>query len=923
MSYLHTILTRYAFSNASFPKTSSDFLISQIPIVQFMLRTILTPYPKVEQIFDSEVTTMHQTKFHAENLQDHLIACGLICSHVASDFYDAIPELAQICTKETFANMCLQAGLYHDIGKPFARNNVGKRSIYIGHAQLGARFLEETNTCSDAVVWTVDHHMCYCCHRHIGDFSKTHYAIESLMFDVNIDIKKALLRFAILACLAFADLFAREDETFDYNYETTFKYSVDLFNKLHRQKQSLYLNQYQKYVIHMFGLSGSGKSHTVNLFKTTFQDNFCVHAISRDECLEHVFCDLSKADKLLTNREMYEYVANHAEGKKKVQQEWIRRLNYALTFETSDQQIIIIDTCQTMYPRAWNDTIASLDEDARAEYVTVMKIGYLTIPWHYFNNEYVMKTGEYLQLPIQNNAFWPHSASETETLETNSMHWTTGSHVQLIQLMNNLINVRNETFDCDVQQEMLQTLLNKIHEPQSDNFVQTCKQLNQYLAVDFISYKIEIENEQAALITFGYQDGLQQFNLATRDYRGEGILFDKQHKIFMMLRPALPVFAEMASIHHDHRALSYLVPNLNKIFDQDHYIHRVCHNIPKKSVQKYLITPKYDGSLFNLTFISCQHELFDIMIKLIRDNEQCILSTAYFESPIGLFLIGSKGTCLSKNPVNSRIHRSIIGSHGSFNNFIINAMQCVINLKAQHATLHFEAIDIVPTPELTVIYDCSKCVFFGATVFDGEKRYLLSNQIKHSFRDASSTYECETFDQVLEFYNHNYNLMFDEYGSTVIEPEGFVLHLVTDGQIISIKYKFDLYYVAHKPTSIKNTTKAKIIMHDERYTHIRKRLMKFAVQRTISEILNSIDFETEVHVLLTHFNKPCTKKDWAMHWKSNSNIFDKLLMFAHETLVKNRVIITNPINSFSFVMKMFDAKLNRFEFKVTDTCLNK
>jgi len=193
----------------------------------------------------------------------------------------------------------------------------------------------------------------------------------------------------------------------------------------------------------------------------------------------------------------------------------------------------------------------------------------------------------------------------------------------------------------------------------------------------------------------------------------------------------------------------------------------------------------------------------------------------------------------------------------------------------------------------------------------------------HVFKDVSTTYECDTFDQVAELYKHNYNLMFDEHGSTVVEPEGFVLHLIVpSGRTLSIKYKFDLYYVAHKPTSIKNAAKAQLIMSNDHYMHIRKRLLKFATQRTVSEILNSINFDQQVHALLRSYDKPMTKKDWAMYWKTNSKIFDDLLALGYQTLAENREIINNQITSFTFLMKMFDTKLNKYEFRVTDTCLS-
>ena len=908
MSYLDVILARYESSVAT-PKPD---LIDQVGTVQTLLQSILTPYPKIDELFKNEVATSHQTKYHAENLQEHLIACGLICSHMARDFYRAMPILATICTEDVFVEMCLRTGLYHDIGKPFARNDIKKRSIYIGHAQLGARFLEETSSCNEAMIWAVDHHMCYCCHRHIGDFSKTHYAIDSLMFDVKPE--QHVLCFALLSCLAFADLFAREDTTFDYDYATTFKYSIDLFAKLcERFNTKQPIINYQKYILHMYGLSGSGKSHVSKLCKTMLQDNhsnsygtsgkdnsypdkaldvqplrdkFTIHVVSRDECLENVYYDLIKSDPSIladsntkySYRQMYDYVYAQQNGKEKVQQEWVRRLSHACTLESNNTQLIIIDTCQTMYPSAWSATIDSMDEDARAEYATAMKLGYLAIPWHYFNHEYAKKMPEYSVLPITDRAFWPHSAAETETMETGSMHWMTGSVNQLMTFMNNVgSNDSSQTINCDIQQSMLHDLLNKLHTIGSNNFDHTCQQLNQFLGVDFINYRVEIENDQCALITFTYCDGLQQFNLATRDYRGEGVLFDKQQCQFMMLRPALPVFAEMASIHHDHRALSYLVPNFGQIFGPDHYIHRMRHTIPHKTVHKYVITPKYDGSLFNLTFISCQHPTFNLMMKLINDNlcnsdetsgnQNTFLPSAYHVTQDGLFLIGSKGTCLSKNPVNARIRRSIAGSYKEKNqtdaieNFIADATQCINHLiteSNQIITLHFEAIDVTPTDELTVIYDRSMCVFFGVTVFDminNEKKYLLPNQVMQVFKDVSTVQECDTFEQVTELYNRNYNLMFDEHGSTIVEPEGFVLHLIVpSGRTLSIKYKFDLYYVAHKPTAIKNVAKAQMILSDYRYTHIRKRLLKFATRCTVSEILNSINFEQQVHVL-HHYDK--------------------------------------------------------------------
>jgi hypothetical protein len=476
-----------------------------------------------------------------------------------------------------------------------------------------------------------------------------------------------------------------------------------------------------------------------------------------------------------------------------------------------------------------------------------------------------------------------------------------------------------------IQQE-LSTILNNIH-IKNTNYKETCEKFinisNEY---KFILFKIELEDDYSVLITFTYTNGSQKFNLITRDYRGEGIVFDKKTNIFHNIRPAMQVFPEMVSIDTDDRAYYYLKPFLEN------------ENSENINIKQFIMTPKYDGSLFNLTIINKNHMLYNLINNLINKNKNIILSTAfYYDKDSNLYLIGSKGCCITSNPVNQRIHNAINQTYNNINDFIeyFNDITKKINNNEQNIiyTYHFEAIDKNTTDELVVKYNDSSCIFIGLTSYNSntnKKTFYLPNQLI-SIKNPVEYKEFSNYKEVKNWYNNQENIFMEgKENYDKIEPEGFVLYLITNkNEIVPIKYKFKIYYIAHKP--FKYFEEYYSIYKNNNNNHIKKRIEIFNKYTTIEEIIKEFDLENKINNLLElekeieknnniielKFVNIKDKKSWAIYWKKNNNIFDKLL-FDLDKIIKNN-IFTKHIqvpSSFNFIVNLYDnTKINNLNFE--------
>jgi hypothetical protein len=343
----------------------------------------------------------------------------------------------------------------------------------------------------------------------------------------------------------------------------------------------------------------------------------------------------------------------------------------------------------------------------------------------------------------------------------------------------------------------------------------------------------------------------------------------------------------MTSIQNDPKAFPFMVsdkiwseiPALNTSSFQ-----RLKLQIRPKVINNIYVVPKFDGSLFNLLCIHSSNKIYQFIEAFVKSGK--LPPNSYYLVGDLIFVFGSKGTVFSKNPVNQRIHNAICGSYESVDKFL-EIMSAYVNqvglfdISNQILTLHFEAIDVVPTPELTVNYDKAWCPFFGLTIFDSrtnEKSFKLPiNEYRDtSFKSIAEVYECKNWTEVYELYDRLHQELLE--GNMTVEPEGFVLHIYgEDGEWVPIKFKFREYYAGHKPESKHNLEMAQKLSSDSKYDILRKRLAKFrekpsvqtliersiddleTIQRFYQDIISSGQFGLDQ-------TKPILPKDWAMYW---------------------------------------------------------
>lgn len=879
-----------------------------------ILNSFLDTHPKIHKAFQDDVCEYVQTKYHKENLYDHSICTGVFSGCFASVFYDTVADPMLRLSREDFVRICIEAGTLHDIGKPLARVTLSGSKIkhlYTGHAQLGTRLIDSimrTHPFKNAIEWAVNHHMCYCTHCHMHDFTSKHPCYESMMMDLNTsDPSMAHAAMALLSVLAFADMFARIDSNFDYDVQRTSQYSFDLYAKLKEVFGAFKPVHTPKTVIHMIGLSGSGKSHTTKFLHDTFGDKYDIIVVERDrslyasyaEILQKPFDEVTK----ISYQKVYQAMIEH---KGTTQSRWVTDLVDALTQPIlQKQQLIIIDTCQTLYPVAWKNTVEAFDEEATAEYANATKIGFYTIPANMLGITHQTKTPEYTSLPnTATGAFWPNLVSEIEKSDSSRLLLTyaTGSITLLSTWLDANFGKITTIINPDIQQDLLHNLLNAF--AQSNTHLATCEEICTEFTKSlcsiaggcfkdhsepFVVFRVEQQSDLFKLITFTYRDGFQQFNMKTRDYRGEGIIYDCVNKVFSLIRPALPVFPEMTTVVADHRVLPYIVDNFHHLFHSSSPNHAISNMIERKEITQIVVTPKYDGSLFNLTFIGSSHPMCPMIMDII--SKTSLPPQSYFQTENGVYLIGSKGACFAKDPVNARIHRSILGSYPNMTVFLSKMDQVVssFDTSSNIVTMHFEAIDVTPTEELTVYYGYSAAIFFGITSYNNitnEKRFMLPSfvdSIDKTIRLASMI-PCKKFSDVVEMFNNSYKELLR--GNENTEPEGFVVHIFDDVRQcwFPIKYKFDLYYVAHKPNSIKNQGMAKRIVEEPEFASVIKRFMKFREKPTMAALLNQNNYTTQVNQFVqSNFSALCTrlgqapsKRDWALFWKENMAQLDPL-----------------------------------------------
>lgn len=907
---------------------------------------------KIAEIFLNEIKTFKESKYHEENLDTHLIACSLICYEYSKIFYNKyLNDLENIIDYEYFLNMCLITGLFHDIGKPFAKICGKNHNIYVGHSQLGTRVFSEifeNKKCTQEMTWAINHHMCPCTHQNKIDKCSKH-VFPLITSDIT---GNRTLSYALLAVLEVGDMLGRLDSSYDYDEDAIYNHSFELYDKLMAYDHTMNtLNIMKLYnlttidtvIIHMIGISGSGKSYFSNIiYNNKDLESYNITILERDKALYdtyHALFDKENTLDTLTYKQIYdkvhEYNKDLVEGKKLVQKKWTEMIDSTLLETNNKKRIIILDTCQILYDCSWKKTIADLSEDSKYIYNNSLKTCFYTIPYHMFNSTITSKTDSFNYLPLNsssttfNAGMWPQLATENSVFDSTKYSYGTGSIDQLVKFTSTILEKQKINIDSDIKQV---TLINIIKTLQTnyptDTYLQICDKLIANLCgleydidnVDnlekinkFINYRIEHETLDNKLIIFTYVDGLQQFNGTSRDYRGEGILYNVTTNTFYLVRPSLPVFCEMSSIVKDHKALPYIIDSWDEFIAPNSSYYDLKYTINPKKPTKMILTPKFDGSLFNLTFIPISHTLYPYINDLITNlsgkeaaNTNLPINS-YYSRIEGIYIIGSKGTMFSKDPVNTRIHNAIVGSYLTIECFLDKTF-LIFSKYHTISTMHFEAIDAIPSAELTVYYGKAWLPYFGITTYNQENDEKIFNL--PNTNDMTVTCEMKSFESLSElqqFYNNNYDKLLD--GDQEIEPEGYVLHIFDEDEWIPIKYKYKIFHTAHKPDSKHHLDLARKLVSDPKYKLICNRLAKFREKPSVETIINQVDFINKLQTIINKYNIITNKKDWAIFWKNSNNIepIESLFITLKDALCVHYPQYQPKFEkcAFNFIMRLF------------------
>ena len=793
----------------------------------------LSPQIKEQLLITSQEHKI--TKYHEENLYTHLFWVATKCKELAPTF-DVNP------------NDAFWLGFLHDIGKSLARHQVQKHFIYTGHAQLGARivenmFLKETKSpCEhkNAVLWAIDNHMCACC-KNVDDTTLVEKYKSLLWISAPKGEEEMCLRFLLL--LQVADEVGKQS-SFKKKEEASIIQANRIFKMMlpyvcDTQKHVWDICQLRKsdssqIIIVPLGLSGSGKSSLCK--KIQMSSNYKVGLVERDQCyfqiaLENGFI----ADELSTYKDYYTFVQTLEKGKEMVQKRWVKMVDEILLDKSN--KIILIDSVQPTFRHAWKRTLDQLSEEARLCWNHIFKMAVYLVPIHQLGFNVESKIGSYQSLPSTDpSLFWP--MLNVETGQTNLQNFDIGTGQ-----INRVLDIAERFLSIESNYNLLpQISLLKLIE-KSGSLEDALKTFPK----DLIITQTEHEDSEVKIVTVCYQDGLQTFMGDTRDYRGESILLDKQSGQTFLVRGSLPVFPDYTQIQKDPYVLPYTEDKLEA---------------------SYKVTMKYDGSLFNVTFINKCTDVYPFVKKIIDKRKDWFFN----EIQNGILLFGSKGRLmtLDSNPVKYSIIEAILGTYNTHENFVNTIEKFVSNIE-ENCTLHFEAINKVPSSLLTVYYGRDMVKFIGSTTFDVQKKFSLPTL--DIFKEVATVYEFETFIDILKFWEEGYEKLLE--GDQEIEPEGFVVHIFPKHTNLwyPVKLKYQFYYIAHKPSSEKNKEGAKEIATLTKYDKLRNRLSKFREKVHIELIVDSF-VQASLETLKEEPHS--TKKEWAQSVNKKTESLTKI-----------------------------------------------
>lgn len=869
---------------------------------------IIKSKPLMLERFIDESTNYDKTKYHEENLFTHLYCVGSICV-IFSEKFNLEPEFA------------FKLGFFHDIGKPWAKKLIQTKKKLIsnskGHAQIGENICWELGL-DKKICWCVSNHMCSCCHE---NNSQTHweynaalqciglYSRDILSDDLDKKINRIMEYSNALACLMIGDDLGRLGHE-KKNYANVVSHSESWlkwfrnyvssqFNPVKHSVKLLGLKHPDNSIIVvMYGHSGFGKSTTVNIIKNKLNElGIECETAERDPSYYNVYADVNKMDvsdviKNINYKDVYDFIQLN-ELKQQVQLDWIRQLNDILD---SDSKVKIIDSVQLMYPRAWNNTLASLNPDAYSVWKSSIKIGYYGFPQSLYERDFEPKTGKYELIPrLASDTFtWSDMNSELDKTKYFNPELIDIAYGGTEFLLNSIINYNSwSKMYAPEKQNHIIDMLKSIETPKL-----TSKNIQEYISNQFppgvIQSKEEYHYFEYYLLAFTYRDGMQIFNGVSRDYRGEMILLDTKKSEYYIGRVSLPVFSDYLDLRKD--------PGVKNILESG-------------SCSQFHIIPKFDGSLFVLALIKANTPQYDIVSKFIH----LISPESYYSNEIGIWCFGSKSCMFSKNQygdrgILKRIINSIKASYQTIDNFISKVYEEMkSNLFVdiyQNISLCFEAIDSNPTDELTVDYKKSFCPFLCWIVWDGEKKNIILPKNINYLNPIAEITTVDTWDKVIEFKNQAHSRLLA--GSETDEPEGYVVWFEdSNGNTnIGVKLKHFEYYAAHKPYSKKNMELAKQIEFYETYSKLKPRFLKFQPKPPIKDLVGKkLDFITDLFV--DNHKYLNSKKNWALKWQKDVGLLTELNEIVNS--IEADIIVYYPQFKNSISNKGFNVAILYFE----------
>lgn len=848
----------------------------------------------------NEHKTMELTRFHRERLLSHLISVGIISYWLVDT--NQVPMAERITTYDAFFS-----GFLHDIGKPFAKKQGKKHGIYTGHAQVGSSFMKRNyskysfTATDDDICWVIDNHMCS--YAHCGEYKNSGKQFSPLL---SLGLQSTgTIAIDLLSILFISDQLARISDIMEATIEETIEHAIG-WNKLMTEVHNWPLNEKvtkicnlkqinnERITIMNFGMSGCGKSFSSQKIQEFLSMNgIKTEIVERDNSLVKVYQKHNPTSDIscIPYNEIYKFVREMDTGKIEHQEQWVNDLNDAL--EDSENKVVIIDSVQLLFPMAWSNTLDGLSEEARSSLYQSLKIAYYGFPQHLFGHTYEPKTGSYVSYPIECEGFsWPNLATEKGSYSPYEIDYGTGNYESIKEMCRKWLEP-NIIPSCPPQVNLFQLIIGKCGgqlDMVSKLFPPNVIQQNVELVADIYKPPEVIDSEKKwlghkkiSLHRFVYQDGMQIFTGETRDYRGEAIITveyrddeGKKREIYYG-RAGLPVFPDMCRISMDPKAFPYLIDIWEQSGLRSSWKEKFLVDGVKKDY-KLRVTPKFDGSLFNLLWIPKTIDSFQYFNVL----KTKALEGSYKEHPNGLFILGSKGTIFAKNPVLQRCYNALDGSYGNIDKFLEESYNWLVGsgLESKQTTLHFEAIDAIPTVELTVYYGYAMCPFLGYTVLTETIGELGRNYEKsfHLVDSGSSEYlgvrtpihDFSNWIEAKEFMGKEYMSLL--HGSQTVEPEGYVVHIYDseNNHVVSVKDKFQIYFTAHKPNSRSHIEHAKEIMNSDEFALVRERLAKFRAKPPIRSL---VEEEVSWFVDICKWNKETfsSQKDVAIYWNKLEN----------------------------------------------------